>query len=290
MPGLDVLGGGEQILADARIDRYRITEPEDGDSVTRVLFANGFGESSNTWQLLAERLVRIPVETGRVLEVFSYGESLTGPTAYQQSERDKRLREVTKYIVQSESRRQPVILMPHSRAEITVGNIGEELIRQGLVSGIVSMAGAGHNPLDTGELIDWAALSRSGRELLSLRNVRHGLGSLAVLHGFTDNIRRHVFSDLPRAREEVKAILTTDITPRTVVLSRLLGVRMVELVHLQDPFFPGVEVAEKLEGEFAGRIIPVDTSHNGFLVDPRLAGLLHRIITDVDRQSRAQAA
>ena len=173
---------------------------------------------------------------------------------------------VCRHLTEGDKLNRQLTLSPHSRGMISVAQGSDELVEDNLVGRLVGTGVAGLTPLPRNEITDQMVAELTAQEVFSWTNIRHGLGSVAVLGAFVASAAPHLL-DMGHARDEIKDIMSTDVTSEVHALSQALGGRAVIWALMRDPYCPGSRVVSALDERFSGNVWAVDTSHAGPLID-----------------------
>jgi len=236
-------------------------------------------------------LVAAAAQAGKKLEVTTYDDPRTGNRAYGQSYRTERFMCVVDHVRQQHSldTDKPVHLAGQSRGWLTLVQAAAAIHKDQRIDSLIGMAPVGHTPRDiqvnthdvmhvlgltVGELTDRRAQQRDAHA----RAVKKGIAANAIAHSLGNGFSEFTLNPLEVVRRaalpmfnEVHEILTTDITPEVIELSRNVGT-VTLLACRYDRYAPGERIVERFanEPDFAGQVLLLDTPHNGLLLDSQL--------------------
>jgi pimeloyl-ACP methyl ester carboxylesterase len=266
-----------------QLTRYMVGDVANDQEATRVIFVNGLFENRAIWRGLATRLAAVAFERGHALEMIAYDEPQTGLTAYAQSYRTERLEQVASHAQSLDVHDRPVTLKAHSRGWVTSIQAGARLVKAELINGVLGTAVAGHSSMPASEVTSGRVAEMCKLELA--RSVRVGATQegIELLRAFARNATLHLLFGGSGSFNEIKDLLTSDITAKAVKVSKRTPTEVWAL--RDDPFCPGDRVVACLRRNgFRGRIVETDTMHNGPFVDVKLTQPLYESIVSLTRR------
>jgi hypothetical protein len=258
--------------------------------IRQLIIANGAFTGRAALRPLVEGLIGIAGASGKKLEVTTYDDPRTGSRAYGQSYRTERFAHVVDHVRERHSldTDHPVNLAGQSRGWLTLVQAAAATYKDQRIDSLTGMAPVGHTPrnlqvnthdvmyvvgLTAGELTD----KRAGQGKHA-RATKRGLAANAIAHTIGNGFSPFTVNPMEMVRrsslplfQEVHEILTTDITPEVVELSKNVG-SVTILACQHDRYAPGERIAQRFANEpgFAGQVVMLDTPHNGLLMDSRL--------------------
>jgi hypothetical protein len=257
----DITNGDYEIRAEVYAQAGENRGLEDPNGIT-IVTGNGLYEAANTWRLLGRNIAHLAKAEGIAVNVVHY----TDDPSYSQEEHTRSLDVITREVHRVVPAGHEVHALVHSRAGISLAEIGEELVEDEVITGAYLLASP----------VDGAPLSISGltREMMKLPGQMMDPEAMQVYLAFATNILSHVGRDPLGMAAEVHGIVHSQTKEKQVALSGLI--RTMALFCEHDGLVPGQKSADQLrEAGFQGPVIlmPGET-HNSPLTNMSAAEMI----------------